>query len=720
MNRIVRKPISVLVFLPLILLFALASACGGVISVENESTTTPLPSSATATVSPTVTSVPLATARSVPNALLEVVPSGTVELSALVEPIDVGYVEVVGSIRLSNGDATELHKNDQINVIARPIDPELWRFDRWEGDLQGSFASDALVMDGSKKVRAIFVRVDARTQDPLTFYGITLNGQPVHNLVVGVPNGSIEVSPPPGPGENPFREGTIVSLMPRPDEGYEPAGWGVDCGGNGPCVLTMNDHKEVTIAYKIKRHPLTVTAHPAVGGIVTPAGITEHDHGNTVSVTAQPAVSYQLAGFEGDCSGTGSCLVLMDRPSSVTANFSKIPTPTPVPSQTAVPIATPTPVPPTPVPPTPTPTPVPTQTPIPSPTPVHTPTPTPVPPTLTPVPPTQTPIPSPTPIPTPTPTPVPPTPTPTPVPTQTPIPSPTPVPTPTPTPVPPTPTPVSEGKIAFGTTRDGNLEIYTMNPDGSNQVNLTNNEAWDYDPNFSPDGTQIIFGTNRDYIQGSSIILELYVMNADGSSVTRITNNLVPEYGPAWSRDGTRIAFASNLYGDFDIFTMNPDGSGWYRLNYNSTQDMSPTWSADGSRIAFETNRGAQGGTTEIYSMASGGVNEVQLTENGIADINPAWSPDGSKIAFSTVVGAGVPGSNTEIFVMNVDGSNKINLSNNPADDANPSWSPDGARIVFQSGRDGNKEIYVMNADGTNQTRLTNDASSDDYPVWGP
>jgi uncharacterized repeat protein (TIGR02543 family) len=192
------------------------------------------------------------------------------------------------------------------------------------GDLQGTFAADALVMDSSKKIRAMFVRVDNRTRDPLAFYGVTLNDQPVRNLVIGVDNGSIEVSPAPGPGENPFREGTIVSLFPRPDEGYELGDWGLGCGGSGPCALTMNGHKDVTVSFQIIRHSLTVAAQPAAGGSVDPTGTTQHNYGDQVSVSAQASSGYLFAGFSGDCSGTGSCSVSMDSDQNVTANFSVV------------------------------------------------------------------------------------------------------------------------------------------------------------------------------------------------------------------------------------------------------------------------------------------------------------------------------------------------------------------------------------------------------------
>lgn len=123
-------------------------------------------------------------------------------------------------------------------------------------------------------------------------------------------------------------------------------------------------------------------------------------------------------------------------------------------------------------------------------------------------------------------------------------------------------TPTANSKIAFASTRDGNYEIYVMNPDGTNQTRLTNNNAEDAQPSWSPDGTKIAFDSYRD---GN---LEIYVMNTDGTGQTRLTNNPAIDGEPSWSPDGTKIAFASWRSGGSNIFVMNSDGSNPVQLTY--------------------------------------------------------------------------------------------------------------------------------------------------------
>ncbi len=264
---------------------------------------------------------------------------------------------------------------------------------------------------------------------------------------------------------------------------------------------------------------------------------------------------------------------------------------------------------------------------------------------------------------------------------------------------------IPNSKIVFYSNRDHSAsEIYTMNPDGSGIIRLTNNVVTDNGPIWSHDGTKIAFNSNRD---GVNVI---YIMNADGTGITRLLNTAELSYAPSWSPDDTKIVFAGVRNGAEEINIVNIDGSDEIRLTGPGNE--SPDWSPDGTKIVFASYR--NGNTSpEIYVMNADGTNQTRLTDSSGANFWPRWSPDGTKIVFMSS-----RTDNYEIYTMNADGTNQTRLTNTSGLNLNPNWSPDGTKIVFASTRDGNYEIYTMNADGTNQTNITNNSKLDLDPDW--
>src|SRR5688572_253671 len=268
------------------------------------------------------------------------------------------------------------------------------------------------------------------------------------------------------------------------------------------------------------------------------------------------------------------------------------------------------------------------------------------------------------------------------------------------------------GKILFVSNRDGNDEIYSMDPDGTNVTRLTFNNVPDGRASWSANGNHIAFAS------GVAGARDIYVLNANGQGLRNVTNTPgADEDWPEWSPQGNRIIFSSNRDGNHEIYVSDIDGEEISRLTNRTPDDKWPTWSPDGSRIAFQSDLGGTA-RTDVFVMNADGTSVTRLTDANAFDQMPAWSPDGSRIAFMSA-----RDGNPEIYMMNSDGTNQTRITNHPAIDARPSWSREINKIVFTSGRDFSLpstnpkfEIYIMNPDGTGLVRLTTNNIYDDYP----
>jgi len=303
--------------------------------------------------------------------------------------------------------------------------------------------------------------------------------------------------------------------------------------------------------------------------------------------------------------------------------------------------------------------------------------------------------------------------------------------------------PVPQGgssKIVFASNREGSMQIYVMNSDGSGVTRLTYSGANDDYPRWSPNGAKILFESDRDHPDTG--YMDIYVMNPDGGGVTRLTTDANDDSMASWSGDGSKIVFQSMRNSvNYQVHSMNADGSNQVNLTNTASSDGEPSWSPDGSKITFASDRD-HAGFDSVYVMNSNGTNQHRITfsSDTVDDTQPVWSRDGNKIAFvstrdsttetwqetdddSNYITKSRVHINKEVYVMNGDGSGQLRLTSDLSNDDSPSWSPDGSKIVFRSDRerdccDPSAQVWTMNADGSAQSNVSNDGAGNYTASW--
>jgi TolB protein len=336
--------------------------------------------------------------------------------------------------------------------------------------------------------------------------------------------------------------------------------------------------------------------------------------------------------------------------------------------------------------------------------------------------------------------PAPPTDTPTATQTSTPTASATPTSTPSPAPIPSvtptiTKTPVTlggGGRIAFASDRgEGRwLQIWTMNPDGSDPRQLTFGPGDKSQPRWSPNGQRLAFVSEADRNA------EIYVMNANGEHLVNLTNHPSEDTGPAWSPDGTRMAFTTTRVAEVrQVFLMNLDcpspsepcsSSNPHNITVGYAVEYSPVWAPSGFEpppwmpedqpIAVSASINDAPGRLVFRSADGGEPVWFDLQDRLIGVDHLDWSEDGEFLLFTWKQ----PGVFEIYSVPIADRGNRWNKLTNSLGNQRPSFSPDGRWIVFMSTRDQNPEIYVMTVSGANQTNITEHTSRDIDPDWAP
>jgi TolB protein len=180
-------------------------------------------------------------------------------------------------------------------------------------------------------------------------------------------------------------------------------------------------------------------------------------------------------------------------------------------------------------------------------------------------------------------------------------------------------------------------------------------------PAFSPDGTRLAFMTNRD---GN---MEIYVVNRDGSSLRRVTRHPGNDSTPTWSPAGNQIAFTSDRSGSPQIYIVDADGIGQPRRITSESWADRATWSpAPYNEIAY-AGRNGPGFDIKIFSLEQGQIRTI--TDSTGSNESPSWAPNGRHLAF-----ASTRAGRTQIFTIARDG-NDLRQVTKSGNNVQPSWS---------------------------------------------
>ena len=237
-------------------------------------------------------------------------------------------------------------------------------------------------------------------------------------------------------------------------------------------------------------------------------------------------------------------------------------------------------------------------------------------------------------------------------------------------------------KILFTSSRDDNSDIYLMNPDGSEQVNLTNHRADDIFPVWSPTGEQILFASDRG--QRAWGTWDLYLMDADGENVKKVFGKSATRTGATWSPDGKHIAYNRWEHDEIVTYTATIDGKNEERL----ASGGGPTWSPNGTEIALVTevlNIHHQIIFINFQTRRQKIFFPRKARPSWMGSIR--WSPTGDKLAFSWLHQVPLKDflETETIYTVNRDGAGLKQIVPEVGLRAvAPVWSPDGSMLLYQ------------------------------------
>lgn len=265
-------------------------------------------------------------------------------------------------------------------------------------------------------------------------------------------------------------------------------------------------------------------------------------------------------------------------------------------------------------------------------------------------------------------------------------------------------------QIVFQSDRTGNWDIWVMPSTGGAATQVTVDTSYDARASWCPVSDDIVFETDRSLSGGLKAYpcCDIFVIPVTGGAATQITTYTGYDERPDWSPDGTQIIFSADrpsgalLFSPPDPGPLHPSnlwvipvtGEPATQLTFDDGYENDPQWSPDGSTIAFMAD---YGGSWDVWTMPAAGGAPTQLTSDPGQEDEATWSPTGQHIAYRSRP----VGRTSDICIVPASGGAPIQVTDSPSGDWGPSWSPDGTKIAFYSIRSGNYDIWVITVPGS-------------------
>lgn len=273
-----------------------------------------------------------------------------------------------------------------------------------------------------------------------------------------------------------------------------------------------------------------------------------------------------------------------------------------------------------------------------------------------------------------------------------------------------------EGPVDPALRSNPNSRIWAVNVATGEKRQVTKEDS--IQPNWSPHGNRIVYGGRRNRAQR-----DIWTIPAGGGEPTEVTNDQAIEGSPVWSPDGKYLYFASDRAGSMNLWRVPIEeqtgkvlGSA-EAVTTPSSYSAQLSFSLDGRRLAYSQilSRGnlQQVGFDPDKETVTG--QPVWITQGSRWANTPNLSPDGEWLAFDSQ-----RGKQDDLFVIRRDGTSLRQLTDDPYKDRQPRWSPDGKRIAFFSDRTGKWEVWIINSDGSGLKQLTYTPGGVTNPQWSP